>query len=214
MEFLLIWLLISVEKFAALAAKGNTLLWFGLAVIVGIYIIAWLAVSDKDGFAAFIKRTRKYRVLAGLVAVLGLVLSITSVILPTKKELAVIIGAGVTYNVLTSADAQEIGGKSITILKNKVNEILEEQTAKQDAKVISQPEPAKIEEPVAAPASAKKVSNIVEQAAGLDVNKVVESASVISKNGIDMGADMIKNKIDEVIGTKPEVKQEPLSKAI
>lgn len=213
MEFLLIWLLISVEKFATLAAKGTVIFWCGLAAIAVIYIIACLAVNDSEEFKTFLKKSKKYRVLAGTVAVFGMMLSVTSVILPTKKELAVIIGAGVTYNVLTSADAQEIGGKSITILKNKINEILEEQTAKQETKVVPPAESIKIEEPTA-PASAKKVSNIVEQAAGIDINKVIESASIISKNSVDVGADIIKNKIDDVTNITPEVKQTGLPKAI
>lgn len=46
-------------------------------------------------------------------------------LIPSKKEMAIIAGAGITYEVVTSDGAKEIGGKVKDVIIHKLDEMVE-----------------------------------------------------------------------------------------
>lgn len=55
---------------------------------------------------------------------IGLVFSVLAHLIPDQKQLAIIVGSGVTYNVLTSEPAKRIGGKSLELLEQQIDKAL------------------------------------------------------------------------------------------
>lgn len=47
-------------------------------------------------------------------------------LIPSKKDIALIIAGGTVYNVVTSDTAKQIGGKDIELLNKKLDEYLNE----------------------------------------------------------------------------------------
>jgi len=47
-------------------------------------------------------------------------------ILPTERDMALIVGGGVAYQAATSEKGKEIGGKAVELLMQKVDELLEQ----------------------------------------------------------------------------------------
>ena len=60
--------------------------------------------------------------------------------LPTQKNLAILIGAGVTYEAVTSETGKRVGGKMIQLLEDKMDEALEKEEPAEDAKGKAQEE--------------------------------------------------------------------------
>lgn len=58
---------------------------------------------------------------------IGLSLIVFSKLIPNEKQLAIIVGSGVAYNVLTSEPAQRIGGKALELLQKKIDKALEDE---------------------------------------------------------------------------------------
>lgn len=126
MEWFLIYLFVSIEKIAALLAIGGSVfLWSSLTVLV-LYVVCFFASKDKVDFQDNVKKTRRYRITAQCVALLGVFMFVTSALLPDRKELAIIVAAGTTYNVITSEPAKQIGGKALQLLQKKLDEALHE----------------------------------------------------------------------------------------
>lgn len=129
MEFIVIYLFVIIEKIAAFLAIGGSIFKFALLGLLVSFFFSILASKDRETFEANQKRAKKTRVTLYCIALLGAFMFTLSAILPDKRELAVIIAGGVTYNVLTSEPAKEIGGKALELLKkemdNAINEIPE-----------------------------------------------------------------------------------------
>lgn len=56
-----------------------------------------------------------------------LIASLAASAIPSKKEMAIIAAAGVTYNVVTSDAAKEISGKGVDLLNKKLDEMLKDE---------------------------------------------------------------------------------------
>lgn len=127
MEFLVIWLFVSIEKIAALLAIGGSVFFWSMASVAGLYILSFFTSKDKTDFADNVKKTKRYRWTAQLLAFVGAFMFVTSALLPDKKELAIIIAAGTTYNVITSEPAKQIGSKALQLLQKKLDEALKDE---------------------------------------------------------------------------------------
>lgn len=127
MEFLVIWLFVSIEKIAALLAIGGSVFFWSMLSVAGVYILSFFTSKDKEDFSDNVKKTKRYRVTAQLLAFVGAFMFVTSALLPDKKELAIIIAAGTTYNVITSEPAKQIGSKALQLLQKKLDEALKDE---------------------------------------------------------------------------------------
>lgn len=127
MEFLVIWLFVSIEKIAALLAIGGSVFFWSMLSVAGLYILSFITSKDKEDFSDNVKKTKRYRVTAQLLAFVGAFMFVTSALLPDKKELAIIIAAGTTYNVITSEPAKQIGSKALQLLQKKLDEALKDE---------------------------------------------------------------------------------------
>lgn len=73
---------------------------------------------------AYNVKMSKHRKLAVAGVIIGALLFTTSTLLPTKKELAVIVGGGMTYQLLTSDTAKEVGGYTTEEMREKFKSVL------------------------------------------------------------------------------------------
>lgn len=127
MEFLVIWLFVSIEKIATLLAIGGSVFFWSMLSVAGLYVLSFVTSKDKEDFSDNVKKTKRYRVTAQLLAFVGAFMFVTSALLPDKKELAIIIAAGTTYNVITSEPAKQIGSKALQLLQKKLDEALKDE---------------------------------------------------------------------------------------
>ena len=114
MEFVILYLLMILEN-----VQG----WLiAVAVFSGVIGFGgcFFAILEQDGIPKFSKWLIPLCVVASLMASL----------IPTKKEMAIIAAAGVTYNVVTSDAAKEIGGKGVELLNKKLDEMLKDEPVK------------------------------------------------------------------------------------
>lgn len=51
---------------------------------------------------------------------------IMACLIPNKKETAMIVAGGVTYNVVTSEPAKQLGGKALELLNKKLDELIDD----------------------------------------------------------------------------------------
>lgn len=127
MEFILIWLLMSTERIASvLASGGSTLISIAIWGFVLSYVANVVTSSNAATFEAQkpkMQKLRKWMIVLGFVGFFG---SGMGALLPDKKEMAIIIGGGLTYKVLASDDAKQIGKAAIDAIMNQVESNLQE----------------------------------------------------------------------------------------
>ena len=128
MEFVLLYLFISIEKIAAFLAIGGTLFKWSFITYLFTCVLSFAMSKDKEDLQAWNVKLKKHRTLAVAGVIIGGLLFTTSSLLPTKKELAIIIGGGVTYQMVTSDTAKEIGGKAVELLKKQIDDALKDET--------------------------------------------------------------------------------------
>lgn len=125
MEFIVIWLLVSIEKIAAVLALSGGIMWWCVLIYISTYLGSVILSDGKEKLKLNLTRTSKTRKISVLVWIICGVLSVVSALLPSKKEMAVIIGGGVTYQVVTSEEAKEFGGKAVDLIMQSVDKALE-----------------------------------------------------------------------------------------
>lgn len=131
MEWFLIYLLVMCESIAALFAGMGFLIILGVVMIIGSTFIAGINASDLEEFSEslsqpMIKRVRRWGI---SLFIMGLVMTGVAKLIPTQKDLAIIIGAGVTYQAVTSDTGKRIGGKAIELLEQKIDSALKDKVA-------------------------------------------------------------------------------------
>lgn len=131
MTYFLIYLFVMVGQIGAFLSHGWLLFSMGLAaLIICVLAAAWRADDsgpnmdfkhfwENHGFIKVVKRPAK------LMMIFGFILGTLGNFTPSQKDLAIIIGSGVTYEALTSETGKRIGGKSIELLEKKIDEALE-----------------------------------------------------------------------------------------
>ena len=116
MEFFILYLLMILENLQGWLMN----IAIATAVITAASVFArGLMKIDEDDVIIFNNPVK------WLIAVC-LATSLIATLIPSKKDMAIIAAAGVTYNVVTSDAAKEIGGKGIQLLNNKLDEMLTE----------------------------------------------------------------------------------------
>lgn len=124
MSYFLLYLFTMVEKIAAFLAIGGSIFFWSTFAALSTYGVAFLLSKDKESLNTWIKDTKPYRRTATTLAVCGALMFTTSALIPTKRDLAIIVVGGATYNVLTSDKAKEMGGQAIKLLQQQMEEAL------------------------------------------------------------------------------------------
>ena len=124
----MLYLLTSVGKISELLMLGGVFFW--IAVVASAFIIficMVLATETKDTFKELINRAKEifYKPIRFVLIAGALTYSIGT-LLPTERDLAIIIGGGITYEALNSDKGKEIGGKAVDLLLKKIDEALED----------------------------------------------------------------------------------------
>lgn len=132
MEWLVIYFFVMVERVAALLAMGWIAFWLG-AALMGLTILI-CAMQTDSGYGGQGKVTftdnieSRWAMVARKVAkwtmIVGLILGIVSYLIPAQKDLAIIVGSGITYKAVTSETGKRIGGKAVDFLEKKIDEAL------------------------------------------------------------------------------------------
>ena len=125
MEFIVIWLLVSIEKIAAVLALSGGIMWWCVLIYVLTYVGSLVLSDGKEKLKLNLTRTSKTRKLVVATWIICGVLSVVGALLPSKKEMAVIVGGGITYQVVTSDEAKEFGGKAVELIMQSVDKALE-----------------------------------------------------------------------------------------
>lgn len=129
MTYFTLYLLTSVGKVAALLQAGGSLFFFMTVLGMGVmifWVIMLLVDTDltieeiKVRVGAILYKPLRFAMIAGVLSY-----SIGT-LLPTERDLAIIIGGGATYEALNSDRGKEIGGKAVDLLLKKINAALEE----------------------------------------------------------------------------------------
>lgn len=135
MEFFILYLFVSIEKISsAIDSLGSYSILAATAIASSIIVIPMFTCTYANEMSEKFKliyNNNKHAV-CGLF-ILGIMLKTFSSIIPTREEVAMIIGGGVTYNILTSQQAKEIGGKSLELLNNKLQELIDESSKKKES---------------------------------------------------------------------------------
>ena len=135
MEFVVLWLLVVVEKIAALLMAAEALITLGVVMYIAAIVWPFVAAKDSEMYQTLLTNTLRFRKWALASAVVGLISWSIGSILPSQKEMAMILGGGVTYNMLTSNEAKETGGKVLALLNDRLDKMLAEE--KKAAELIS-----------------------------------------------------------------------------
>ena len=141
MEFFLIYLFVMIEQFAAAFSVGWGIFWISSFLTFCLIGITAGRASDylesrnfeqiwkDDYFTRMMKRFLKPLIFVGFV------MGTIGHFMPTQKQLAIIVGSGVTYNVLTSEPAKQIGGKALELLQKKIDAALKETETNEEKSV-------------------------------------------------------------------------------
>lgn len=115
MEWLLLWLfMVSPQIASGLSMLGGAMLFaFG-----GHFFFNFINNIDSGGEKPW--KSLKKTLVFGLLA-----LALASII-PSKKDIALIVAGGVSYNVITSDEAKEIGGKTLKLLNENIDSYMKD----------------------------------------------------------------------------------------
>lgn len=141
MSFFLVWLFLSVEKVAFVFMQPISFIFgpvigFPFIVVNILMGFAFLATLDStflpsthEKVVEFIKkfyRTVFNKKTLWLVFVPVFTMGFIGKMLPSQKELAIILAAGGAYEIMTSDPAKKIGGKALIILEQEIDKVLQE----------------------------------------------------------------------------------------
>lgn len=127
MEYFLLYLLTSVGKVAALLKMSGVIFILAAVVLAVGVLVAILFSADYDKTldecigkfkSAFGKPLKAILISTAVLYSLGS-------ILPTERDMALIVGGGIAYQAATSDKGRELGGKAVELLMQKVDELLE-----------------------------------------------------------------------------------------
>lgn len=131
MIFIAIYFFVMIEQLAAFLLIGKAVFIWSVIGLVIVYALSFLMSKSKEGFEENLSGSKSYRKLFTASAIIGILMFTTSNLLPSKKDLAIIIAAGMTYEVLTSDAAKEVGGKAIELLKKQMDDALNDSEVKE-----------------------------------------------------------------------------------
>lgn len=140
MEWLLIYLFVMIERIGSLFMFGWAAFWIGAVVYVIVLFGCCMTAdtwNEKRKFKEIYddKSAKLFRKISKILISAGLVLGIIGFLLPSQKDAAIIVGSGLTYNVLTSETGKRIGGKAVDLLEQKIDQALKAPEVKETPKV-------------------------------------------------------------------------------
>lgn len=142
----MLYLLTSVGKISALLKIGGIFFW--LAVVVSaiiVFICAMISTgTDLTGAEIKDKAMKIFYKPIKFVLITGALSYSIGAILPTERDMAIIIGGGITYEALTSDKGREIGGKAVDLLLKKIDDALEPIKPSEPSKPSSEPNEVQI----------------------------------------------------------------------
>lgn len=130
MEWFLIYLFVMVERVGSMLMFGWLFFWLGIGLIVFACIVSACLTEGwnnkttfKDHWTehAFIKLLKRS---AKILIPFGFIIGTIGFLMPSQKDAAIIVGSGVTYNVLTSETGKRLGGKAVELLEQKIDNAL------------------------------------------------------------------------------------------
>lgn len=128
MEFFLLYLLTSVGSIAALLKIGGVFFVFALIFLVIGVIVSIIAATEFDNSVEenLIKFKEPFGKPLKTVLILSAISYSLGSMLPTERNMAIIVGGGIAYQAVTSETGKEVGGKAVELLMKKVDELLAE----------------------------------------------------------------------------------------
>lgn len=129
MEWFLIYLFVMIERIGSLFMFGWGAFWVGVALYLVIVVACSFAADQWNEPRKFKevyddKSAKLFRKISKVLISFGLIFGIIGFLLPSQKDAAIIVGSGITYNVLTSETGKRIGGKAVDLLEQKIDEAL------------------------------------------------------------------------------------------
>lgn len=127
MEWFLIYAFVMIEKFSSALGMGWLAFWCGLALIgLTLFAASFAAIDDhvktmekiKEPVFAACTKIGKWCMILGFIA------GALSHFVPSQKDLAIIVGSGVTYKAVTSETGKRLGGKAIELLEKKLDDAM------------------------------------------------------------------------------------------
>lgn len=145
MEWLLIYLFVMVEKIGTLFMFGWMSFWTGTSLILLVILISsGIASSNnekkKESYSTFgeVWKSHPFTLLGKNISKFligfGFVFGCLAFFIPSQKDMAIIVGAGITYEAVTSDTGKRLGGKAIELLEAKINSALNVPTEPSKAK--------------------------------------------------------------------------------
>lgn len=128
MIYFMLYLLTSVGKISTLLKLGGVFFWIAVVMSAFIVVISMMIVTGtkltmvevKDKAMQIFYKPLRFILIAGALSYSA------GTLLPTERDLAIIIGGGAAYEALNSDKGREIGGKAVDLLLKKIDEALEE----------------------------------------------------------------------------------------
>ena len=138
MEWFIIYLLVQIEMISSAIGSLFFFLPIGAGAIVLTLIISGIVSTEDKRTMIEVLRTETAATIlkwGRRFVYIGLFALIVPMLIPTQKNMAIIVGTGIVYNVVTSDTAERVGNKAIGALEKKIDEILG------DEDTVTTPEP-------------------------------------------------------------------------
>ncbi|MDX9668750.1 hypothetical protein [Pseudomonas sp. P8_250] len=130
MEWFLIWLFICIENVGKALSFGWGMFWVG-AFFLGVAVVAaaikaeeYSSTEDFNYYWSNFKFSTMLKSAGKKLVIGGFIIGMLGILLPSAKQMALIVGTGVTYQAVTSETGQRIGGKVSQLLEQKIDEAL------------------------------------------------------------------------------------------
>jgi hypothetical protein len=177
--YFLIYLFMSIEKISSLMVNAGLFFHLGCVALIMMAFIGVMCCNGDSDFKTYWGNVKGYRKTIYSIMVAALIISTMGKLIPDRKDLAIIIGAGATYNILTSPEAKELGGKSLDVLRKYMDDALKDEKVGVTSSPTPPPEaPVKPSEPsldkTNTKAQVEAVQSVVENAGAVvkEVNKL------------------------------------------
>lgn len=127
MEYFLIYLFVMIERIGDLLASGFVLVLIPFLFICAVlFFSAMYAIDYEFNDVWENKHIAKFRKVAYVSITIGLIMVTASKLIPSQRDLAIIVASGVTYEVITSDTGKRLGSKAIDLLEKKIDDALKD----------------------------------------------------------------------------------------
>lgn len=137
MEWFLIYLFVMIERVGTMFMFGWVFFWLGLALVLLACFASGILTEGtfKDHWTdhAFVKLLKRA---AKIMIPCGFIMGTIGFLMPSQKDAAIIVGSGITYNVLTSETGKRLGGKAVELLEQKIDSALNSKEVEKSAEAI------------------------------------------------------------------------------